>query len=173
MQRRSRRRVAISKVEIKTFPLSLKNAPPVKFMQECNRIPLLGYHVETASDGSRICVTKPGGKTFQDFQVWVVKPNGDAWRPSHGEIFDDLEAKCQNNSVVGREVVRALQRVHAGEEPGDAAQPLPKATADLPGYPADLILKVYKWIFAQEDCNYPPPRFEGRNMSMKGIEKLL
>lgn len=142
-------------------------------MEECNGIPLLGYHVETAADGSRVCVTKPGGKTFQDFQVWVVKTNGNAWRPSHGEIFDDLEAKCQSNAVLGRRVIRALQGVHAGEEPEDAAQGVPEAAANLPGHPVDLILKVYKWIFAQEDCNYPPPRFEGRDRAMKGIERLL
>ncbi|HVA66304.1 MAG TPA: hypothetical protein VNK24_05195 [Elusimicrobiota bacterium] len=40
---------------------------------------------------------------------------------------------------------------------------------DLPGEKVDLLLKVYKWIWGQEDCNYPQPENEGRYMSMKGL----
>ena len=40
----------------------------------------------------------------------------------------------------------------------------------LPGESPKLLLKVYKCIWGQEDCNYPTG--EGRAMSMKGILKL-
>jgi len=36
----------------------------------------------------------------------------------------------------------------------------------------DLIVKAYKWIWVQEDMNYPPPRFQGRAMSMEGIREM-
>jgi hypothetical protein len=142
-------------------------------MEQCNQVPLLGYHVETLADGSKICITKPGGKSFVDFQVWVVTPHGEAWRPSHAEIGDDLRAKCQSDAHGGKEVVRALRKVFEGQDPEEVTRALSPTVAKLPGFAPDLILKVYKWIFAQEDCNHPPPRFEGREMAMKDHEKLL
>jgi hypothetical protein len=41
---------------------------------------------------------------------------------------------------------------------------------DLPGEHIEVLLKSYKWIWGQEDVNYPTG--EGRDMSMKGILKL-
>jgi len=34
----------------------------------------------------------------------------------------------------------------------------------------EVLLKAYKWIWGQEDCNYPEG--EGRERSMKGIREL-
>src|SRR5277367_1576645 len=94
---RKRQRITNAKIDIKLRPLSIRNSAPKEFMESCIQIPLLGYLVERVGDGSKVCVTKPGGKTFRDFQVWVVKPNGDAWRPSHGKIYKDLRTKCYEN----------------------------------------------------------------------------
>lgn len=168
-----RRRVASSKLQISLFPLSIPNAIPAKFMEACNNIPLLGYHVESLADGSKVCVTKPGGKTFQDFQVWVQKLDGEAWRPSHREIYNDVEAKCAQDPKAGAEIIKALKQVHAGAEPEEIMKELSPEAKKLPGLLVELILKVYKWIFGQEDCNYPPPKFQGRNMAMDGFDKLL
>lgn len=38
---------------------------------------------------------------------------------------------------------------------------------DIIGLEAETILKVYKWIWGQEDCNYP--NGEGRWLSMNNI----
>ena len=35
----------------------------------------------------------------------------------------------------------------------------------------EVIFKVYKWIWGQEDCNYPPPKYKGRAMSWEGWKK--
>jgi len=35
-----------------------------------------------------------------------------------------------------------------------------------------IVLKAYKWIWGQEDCNYPPPKYKGRAMSWEGWEKI-
>ena len=35
----------------------------------------------------------------------------------------------------------------------------------------EVLMKAYKWIWGQEDCNYPPP-LQGRDMSMKAILEL-
>lgn len=36
----------------------------------------------------------------------------------------------------------------------------------------EVFMKAYKWIWGQEDCNYPPPKYKGREMSMVEINKL-
>jgi len=40
----------------------------------------------------------------------------------------------------------------------------------VPGEPIEILLKSYKWIWGQEDVNYP--NGEGRDMSMKSILEL-
>jgi hypothetical protein len=105
--------------------------------------------------------------------VWVYEgPAGRHWRPSHKLIYTDLEKKIAFNKNEGLAVLEALERVYKGEDPEDILAENPHFGKNLPGLPVDLVLKAYKWIWVQEDCNYPPPRFEGRWMSMKELLKL-
>ncbi|MCX9081715.1 MAG: hypothetical protein OIN83_05920 [Candidatus Methanoperedens sp.] len=71
------------------------------------------------------------------------------------------------NSTEAKKVILALKRVHEGEEPEEVLNENAQLGKSLQGYAPDLILKVYKWIWGQEDCNYP--NGEGRNMSMNAI----
>jgi len=163
---------AIYSAKIKTEPLRIKNAPREEFRKNLVKIPLGSYDVETLSDGRKVCITKPGRKGIHDFMVWILnESNNELWRISHEEIFTDLENKMTQNSTEAKKVILALKRVHAGEEPEDVLSENPQLGKSLQVYAPDLLLKVYKWIWGQEDCNYP--KGEGRNMSMNAIlEKI-
>lgn len=166
---------------IRSVPLQVPNAEREAFRSALEAIPFLGYEVERLADGRTICITKPGGKyafgrmKVQDFMVWIYDATASvAWRISHREIREDIEAKLQADPKMGKLLIWALNRVREGDEP-DVVLANPKlaglTVGGLPGEPADAILKVYKWIFGQEDCNYPTG--EGRDMAMGGILDLI
>jgi hypothetical protein len=83
-----------------------------------------------------------------------------------------MEKKIKFNKSEGLAILDALERVYQGEDPEDILAENPQLGQNLPGLPADLILKAYKWIWVQEDCNYPPPKYQGRKMSMDKMRKL-
>ena len=60
--------------------------------------------------------------------------------------------------------MRAFERVYNGEEPDDVLDEtdLRTSTGDNP----EALLKAYKWIWGQEDVNYPTGK--GRAMSWEG-----
>ncbi|MFZ3383453.1 MAG: hypothetical protein WA144_05970 [Candidatus Methanoperedens sp.] len=154
--------------KIKTEKLRIKNALREEFRKKLVEIPSGSYNVEVLSDGRNVCITKPGYKGDDDFIVWIlIESDNELWRISHEEIFDDLKNKMDQNSNETKKVILALKRVHAGEEPEEVLSEYPQLGESLDGYATDLILKVYKWIWGQEDCNYP--NGEGRNMSMNAI----
>ena len=159
---------------VKMEKITIKNCPPPEFREKVLRIPLLAYDVESLSDGRKILVTKPGGKSVHNIMVWVYEkdPGKVHWRPSHKLIHKDLKEKIAFSREEGLAVLDALERVYGGEDPDDLLAENPNLGKGLPGLAVDLILKAYKWIWAQEDCNHPPPRFEGREMSMKELRKL-
>ena len=153
--------------------ISIPNCAAAEMRDKVNSIHFLAYHVETVSDGRKICITKPGGKSpfgrmkVDDFMVWIYdESNHDRWRISHEEIRLDVEEKLKANKQGGSAVVDLMHRVCKGEEPKDLTAEI-ASIIGLPGLSVELILKVYKWIWVQEDCNYPTG--EGRWMSMKGI----
>lgn len=159
---------------VKMEKVEIKNCPPSEFREKVLKLPLLAYDVETLSDGRKILVTKPGGKSVHNIMVWVYEkdPGKVHWRPTHEQIYEDLKEKIAHNREEGLAILDALEKVCEGKDPEDILAENPDLGKGLPGLPVDLILKAYKWIWAQEDCNYPPPRFEGREMSMKKLRKL-
>lgn len=159
-------------VPVKFEQIRIKNSPPDEFRERILKLPQLAYEVEALKDGRKIMITKPGGKSADDIMVWVYEgPSGSHWRPSHKQIYKDLEEKIKSNKEKGLEVLKTLERVYEGEDPEDILSEIPELGDKLPGLPVDLILKSYKWIWVQEDCNYPPP-YQGRKMSMDGLRKL-
>jgi hypothetical protein len=158
--------------------IEIPNTRPEQMRDRLNALPFLAYHVETMEDGRKICITKPGGKRsfgtikVNDFMVWIYdETRQDRWRISHDEIYDDVRAKMEANATLCETFIERLLEVCNGAEPnqmiGDRAL---AAFSDLPGFPAELILKTYKWIWVEEDCNYPTG--EGRWMSMNPILDL-
>jgi len=155
--------------------LKIINMPREEFRQSLEKIPYRGYEVEQLTDGRKIVITKPGGKiTYglvkkEDFMVFVYNPtNFSLWLISHKQIYNDLVEKGQGNPEETIKIIDALERVHGGEEPDEILKYL---TINNPcGEEPELLLKVYKWIWGQEDCNYPNQK--GRDMSMEPILEL-
>lgn len=134
-----------------------------------------GYKVEDLADGRKIVITKPGGKFVfgtvkrEDFMVWVFNESDSTlWLISHKDILEDLEMKGSEDPEETLKIIDALERVYNGEEPDIVLRSSPLRV--LPGENPELLLKVYKWIWGQEDCNYP--NHKGRGMSWELILDL-
>ena len=161
--------------EIELSNLQIKNRPREEFRGLLEKVKYRGYEVEQLSDGRKIIITKPGGKFVfgkvkrEDFMVWVYSPsNLGLWLISHKDIYNDLEEKGEANPGETVRIIDALEKVFNGEEPDDV---LNTTTLDnLTGEPPEVLLKAYKWIWGQEDCNYPEG--QGREMSIKNIREL-
>lgn len=161
--------------EIELSSLKIKNRPREEFRTLLEEVKYRGYEVEQISDGRKIVITKPGGKfTYgrirrEDFMVWVYNPQDSTlWLISHRDIYEDLEEKGKIDAEATIRIIDALEKVFNGEEPDDvlAEQKLSNPVGELP----ELLLKAYKWIWGQEDCNYPEG--EGREMSMRLLRGL-
>ncbi|MCX6782028.1 MAG: hypothetical protein NTW66_02850 [Candidatus Magasanikbacteria bacterium] len=156
-------------------PLNIINHPREQFREMLERMKYRGYEVERLADGRKIIVTKPGGKFVfgtvkrEDFMVWIFNPQtNELWLISHKNIFEDLENKANVDKRATLQIIAALERVYSGDEPDVvlAEMDLSNPTGEAP----ELLLKAYKWIWGQEDCNYPTG--EGRDMSMNIIREL-
>lgn len=165
----------IYKHEIDLTPLRIKNSPREEFRKTLENVKYRGYEVEQISDGRKILMTKPGGKFVfgtvkrEDFMIWVYNPAElSLWLISHKDIYSDLEEKGKKDSGETIKIIDALDKVFCGEEPDEVlhSTDLKNPTGELP----EILLKAYKWIWGQEDCNYPTGK--GRNMSMDGIKEL-
>jgi hypothetical protein len=173
MTQRIRRNIYKHSIDLKT--LKILNAPRDDFRKKLEDIPYRGYEVEQLSDGRRIVIAKPGGKSVygqpkkEDFFVWVYNPiEGTLWQITHKQIYEDLKLKENKDASIALKAIEYLKRVHQGEEPEEILSDA--ETGDVPGEPIEILLKSYKWIWGQEDVNYP--NGQGRDMSMESILKL-
>lgn len=172
MNKPRKRNIYKHKIELKS--LSIKNKPREEFRILLEEVNYRGYEVEQISDGRKIVMTKPGGKFIfgqvkrEDFMIWIYNP-GDLtlWLISHKDIYTDLEEKGKVNQKETIEIINALERVFNGEEPADVLKSV-KLTNPIGELP-EVLLKAYKWIWGQEDCNYPGGK--GRLMSWEGWRK--
>lgn len=161
--------------EIELQKINIKNAPKSEFASELEKIKYRGYEVESISDGRKIVITKPGGKfTFgrikkDDFMVFIFNPDDNTlWLISHNDILNDLREKGDKNPEETLKIISALEEVFNGSEPDEV---LSKIKISNPiGEMPETLLKAYKWIWGQEDINYPTGK--GRQMSMEGISEL-
>jgi len=172
-KRPAKRNVYIHDIEIK--PLRIRNAPPDEFRKRVEQIPYRGFEVEQISDGRSIVITKPGGKFVfgtikrEDFMVWIRNPSDKSlFLISHANILEDLEVKGRIDARATVEIIDALERVYQGEEPDEILQTATLRN-DLGGESVEVLLKAYKWIWGQEDINYPDGK--GRAMSWEGLSK--
>jgi len=139
------------------------------------KIPYRGYEVEDISDGRKIVIVKPGGKQSfgrirkEDFFVFIYNPaEKTLWQISHRQIYEDILTKSQNNKPEAIKLLQALELVYFGEEPDVV---LKKIRINInTGENPEALLKAYKWIWGQEDVNYPTGK--GRAMSWEGWEKI-
>ena len=154
--------------------LVIKNTDKEGFRKQLEEIAYKGYQVEQISDGRKIVITKPGGKFIfgtvkrEDFMVWIYNPEEKTlWLISHKDIFEDLKGKGDKNPKETLSIINALERVYSGDDPDDILKSvnLQNPGGELP----EVLLKAYKWIWGQEDVNYPDGK--GRAMSWEGLKK--
>ncbi len=173
-KKKARKNVYTHEIDLTT--LRIKNQDREGFRTELEKIKYRGYEVEQIKDGRKIVITKPGGKFVygiirrDDFMVWIYAPQDSSlWLISHKNILEDLEEKSRISKSDTIQIIDALERVFKGEDPEDI---LKKTQINNPcGEDPEVLMKAYKWIWGQEDCNYPPP-LQGRDMSMKSILEL-
>ena len=107
----------------------------------------------------------------EDILVFIYDPNDNSlWQISHKQILNDVTAKCEENHAEGKKLIALLEKTLNGEEPNDfidAIQALSFQTGEKP----EELIKAYKWIWGQEDVNYP--NGDGRYMSWNEYKKLL
>lgn len=152
----------------------IKNAPSKDFATAIESIPYRGYEVEDITDGRKIVIVKPGGKQSfgrirkEDFFVFIYNPQERTlWQISHKQIYNDLVEKSQNDKNQTINLLQAFEQVYIGKEPDEILQKMKidTSTGEIP----EVLLKAYKWIWGQEDVNYPTGK--GRAMSWEGWEK--
>lgn len=148
--------------------LIVPNTEPKKFRQQLEKIKNGEYEVEQLNDGKKIVIKKPGKKNENDIRVDLYDPNSNARISlSHDEIREDIRKKYQKNPEETKNLIDGLRDVYEGKEPDDVIKE--RKIKNATGLPADTILKNFKWIWGQEDCNY---KFgKGRWMSMEIILK--
>lgn len=115
--------------------------------------------VEEVSHGGYIAISPKGYKGDCDFAVEHEWPNGQIERTTHAEVLREFHRVLEKDKVAGRAFIDAAMQVVAGKEP-----PMLYAVVGTIS-PGDCILKILKWVLAQEDINYPIERNgQGRRM---------
>ncbi len=132
------------------------------------------YVVERLSSGDKVYLIRPAplSKGF-DFVIHVenhIFENGKD-NPKHNDILKDLQKKKQLNIKAYNKLSQAIHDVFNCENPDDV---FPKYASYLTslneGLSPELILKVVKWLFIEQDIRYW--NWSGRNMFMEGINKI-
>ena len=120
------------------------------------------YTVETLSDGSHILLRRPTwlnkGMDFtvnSDRYSFLAEKNHIS-NPSHANIVEMLAAKRAENPTVYESRVRPLiTRIFNVEPIPENEFAFPEfTTGEYPNYSVELILKLLKWLFAEQDVTY-------------------
>lgn len=133
------------------------------------------YHVASLEGGKGVCLVRP---TYLnkgvDFQVWVLKHQGGSGvqlkmqdlknsgkRPSHEEIFRDLDVKRNKNPRLFRKFMEAVEAV---AECGEPKVILARKRFDFGiGLTDEYVLNVLKWLLIEQDVTYWNNKGKGRN----------
>lgn len=167
----------IYKHTIELKKIHVENTDKKTFSQNLIDLPYRGYEVEDISDGRKIVITKPGGKSVygrpkkEDFLVFIYNSEDDSlWQISHNQILEDVSNKVQENKEEAKKFLFLMERTFNGEEPDDFIDEIKKLRFSS-GESPEALIKAYKWIWGQEDVNYPAG--EGRLMSWKIYQEII
>lgn len=128
------------------------------------------YYVEALADGKRVFLKRPGRlNKGVDFMVCVegysFGSNRNKDMASFKDIIEDLVEKQQENEGEFAKVKLHIQRVFECQEFE------PSAFDDIQfisGYPIELVLKLLKWFFIEQDVTYW--NYSGRRMLYEGLK---
>lgn len=125
------------------------------------------YFVETLKDGNRIYLERPANlHNGFDFLINVENINFSTtnrikYNPSHDNIFNDLKAKKEESPEKYEKLYKLIEKFYNCKEIEDTNLQFSS------GYSVDLILKVAKWFFIEQDIRYW--NYSGRTMFMSGV----
>lgn len=148
----------------------IKNSVKEIFSNELISLPYRGYEVETLRNGDKIVITKSGGKVTklgqpmkEDFLVFVFNPSENSlWQITHKQIITDVKEKGKEDREKTIKLIKLLEKTFNGEEPNDFLEDILELDFST-GATSETLIKAYKWIWEQEDVNYPNGK--GRLMS--------
>lgn len=125
------------------------------------------YYVENLVDGRRIFLKRPARLNKGiDIEVWVERFDGiKDKRPSHNDISMDLMSKKSENPVEYAKLLNAIAGVYSCKIPDELLRSYNFQFTT--GLSPELILKVLRWLFIEQDLTYW--NWQGRNMLMQGI----
>lgn len=128
------------------------------------------YNVETLQDGRRVYILRPAplNKGF-DFTIHVERFKSRKTMPSHKDILDDLRSKRKEKPTSATRLYSAIKQIYDLQEPDIVLKQIKVKFSS--GYPIDLVLKVIKWFFIEQDLTYW--NYSGRRMFMSGVESAL
>ena len=157
--------------------LHIRNMERKAFAQAIIDIEYRGYEVEQLGDGRKIVITKPGGKKAfgraykEDIQVFIFNPSDNSfWQISHDQIIEDVRAKVVEDKALGKKLLDFLERTYNGEEPEDFINDIRSLNFQT-GEAPEALIKAYKWIWGQEDVNYPTKA--GRALSWQSFQEMI
>ncbi len=129
------------------------------------------YYVEKLVDGRRIFLLRPTHLNKGiDFQVWVEKFAEDKdGRPSHKDVFADLKAKQMEEPRKALELAKLIERIWHCEDPEDILGATPITFKS--GWSAEMMLKILKWLFIEQDITYW--NYDGRGMLWSAIQTAV
>lgn len=130
------------------------------------------YEVETLQNGEKIYLKRPArlNKGF-DFEINVSNTNFGIKRrttmPSHQHIYNDLILKKSENLADFTRLKELINRIYLCQTVTEVEMLNFNFTF---GFPTDLILKVIKWLFIEQDITYW--NWSGRAMFYSGLSSL-
>lgn len=128
------------------------------------------YFVETLNSGQRVYLERPANlHNGFDFvvnvenEIFLTEKGLEKNYPAHHHILDDLELKKKESPQKYKELYKLINDIYNCEEITESTLKFDS------GYPVDLILKVIKWFFIEQDIRYW--NYSGRAMFMDGVPK--
>jgi hypothetical protein len=131
------------------------------------------YEVETLADGDKVLLNRPANLHYGfDFLITVENKNFNSGgrlrrNPSFDDLLNDLRLKKEQNLEAYQRLLVLLGRVYSCM---DVLDDEISNLGDYPGYSADLIVKVYKWFFIEQDIRYW--NYGGRTVLWAAIQDI-
>lgn len=132
------------------------------------------YNVEQLANGNWIYLRRPAfNANGFDFAIHVENmrfPGSKIpTRPKHSHIFDDLKAKKISSLGMYQTLYNAISDVYNCTDPQNVLQSIGNLQFTA-GYSVELILKIIKWYFIEQDIRYW--NYSGRGMFMSGVNSI-
>lgn len=131
------------------------------------------YFVETIDDGRSVYLRRPANlHNGFDFVVHVEDTNFNIdgrkrTNPTHDDIIQDLENKYNEDELKYQQLYELMEGVYLCEDIDEYSY---ESIDFSDGYSVDMILKVLKWLFIEQDIRYW--NYSGRGMLWERINSI-